>query len=130
LEPSSNMPIDSTESLPPRSATTHGQEVQTRPDPDHNALVEAIIVSNTPSLLPIGSRTDSIASLFSSAPRQESANTSLDVTTALLLASALDYRAIPQCSSPPPLELSNSPGILSQSIADPPSDERQVYAAF
>lgn len=126
LKPS-NMPMDSIESFPPRSETTHDHEAQTRPDLGHNALVETITVSNTPSLLSNGSRTHSVTSVLSSASRRESGNTFLDATAVLLLNSPLGmncYLATPQCLSPSPLGLVNSLEIHSQSIADPLWDDR------
>ena len=128
------MSIDSTESFPTRSETTHDRMVQSRPDPDHNALVETITESNTPSLLSGGSRAHSITSVLSSASSGKSANTFLDSTTEFMFASPSlgtnCYPAIPQFLYPSSLELRDFPGDWSQFIADSFCDDSQAYAPF
>jgi hypothetical protein len=128
------MPIDLIESFPNRSETTHDHRAQTRSDPDHNALVETITESNTPSLLSGGSQTHSITSALSPASSGKPENTFLDSTTEFMFAStSLEtncYRAIPQYISPSLPELGDSLGDWSQLIADPFLDNNQLYASF
>jgi hypothetical protein len=128
------MSIDLTESFPTRSEITHDHRAQTGSDPDQNALVETITEPNTPSLLSSGSQTHSITSVLASDSGGKPANTSLDSTTELIVAStSLEtncYRAIPQYVPPSLLELGDSLGDWSQFIADPFSDDSKVYAFF
>jgi hypothetical protein len=136
----SNMSIDSTESIPTRSETTHDHMAQSRPDLDHNALVETITESNTPSLLSGLSRTHSITSVRSSASSGKSANPFLYSATEFTFASpSLEtncYRAISPYLYPSPLEWGDFPSLelgdflsdWSQCFAASFWDDSQVYA--